>query len=98
MTRRKIRESWERSELGVTTQFELRSELDETGIPQLDFPNPFNIAELLIDRHLREGRGHKVGVRTLERDIRYAGLIASVNRFGNTLTKIGLRPGDRLAM
>src|SRR3974390_3749657 len=98
MTRRKIRESWKRRELGVTTRFELRSELDETGIPQLGFPNPFNIAELLNDRHLAEGRGHKVAVRTLERDVTYAELIAGVHRFGNTLTTIGLRPGDRLAM
>ena len=82
----------------MTTRFELRNELDEAGIPQLGFPNPFNIAELLIDRHLAEGRGHKVAVRTLERDVTYAELIASVNRFGNTLTTIGLRPGDRLAM
>jgi benzoate-CoA ligase family protein len=82
----------------VTGQFGLHSELDKAGIPQLEFPSPFNIAELLIDRHLAEGRGHKIAVRNFERDVTYAELIASINRFGNALTTLGLRPGDRLAM
>jgi benzoate-CoA ligase family protein len=82
----------------VTKQFGLRSTLDEAGIPQLEFPKPFNIAALLIDRHLAEGRGDKVAVRTLERDVTYAELVANVNRFGNALRMLGLRPGDRLAM
>lgn len=76
----------------------LHSELDRAGIPQLKFPSPFNIAELLIDRHLAEGRGHKFAVRTFDRDVTYAELVASVNRFGNALTALGLRSGDRLAM
>ena len=78
--------------------FELRSEFDANGIPQFDFPKPFNIAKLLIDRHLAEGRGDKVAIRTLERDVTYAELIAEVNRFGNALKALGLSPGDRLAM
>jgi benzoate-CoA ligase family protein len=77
---------------------ELRNELDANGIPQLGFPKPFNIAELMIDRHLAEGRGGKVAIRTLERDVTYVELIAEVNRFGNTLKALGVSPGERLAM
>lgn len=83
---------------GVTKQFGLYSEFDRAGVPRLEFPSPFNIAEVLIDRHLIEGRGHKLAVRTFERDVTYEELVANVNRFGNTLTTLGLRPGDRLAM
>lgn len=83
---------------GVKGPFELRSELDANGIPRLEFPKPFNIAELLIDRHLAEGRGDKVAIRTLERDVTYAELIVEVNRFGNALKALGVSPGDRLAM
>lgn len=77
---------------------DLRSEFDANGIPQLEFPRPFNIAELLIDRHLAEGRGDKVAIRTLDRDVTYAELTAEVNRFGNTLKTLGISPGERLAM
>ena len=82
----------------MTRQLHLHSELDRAGIPQLTFPSPFNIAELLIDRHLAEGRGQKLAVRTFDRDVTYSELVASVNRFGNALIRLGLRPGDRLAM
>jgi len=82
----------------VTGPFELRSVLDATGIPQLEFPKSLNIAELLIDRHPAEGRGRKVAIRTFEQDVTYSDLIAEVNRFGNALKMLGLHPGDRLAM
>lgn len=82
----------------MTGPFELRSVLDATGIPQLEFPKSLNIAELLIDRHPAEGRGRKVAIRTFEQDVTYSDLIAEVNRFGNALKMLGLHPGDRLAM
>ena len=77
---------------------DLREEPDTNGIMKLRFPEPFNIAELLIDRHLAEGRGDKVAIRTLDRDVTYAELIAAVNRFGNTLKTLGVVPGERLVM
>lgn len=78
--------------MGVTV------ELDHEGIPRLRFPEPFNSAEHFIDRHLAEGRGNKVAVRTLKRDVTYAELHENVNRFANTLANFGVGRGDRVLM
>jgi benzoate-CoA ligase family protein len=76
----------------------LSSKLDADGVPQLVFPKPFNIAELLIDRHLPEGRGGKLAIRTPKRDVTYTELAAEVNRFGNTLKSLGVGVGEKLVM
>ena len=43
----------------------VRVEVDDQGIPRLSFPEPFNAAEYFIDRHIAEGRGNHVAIRTL---------------------------------
>jgi len=73
-------------------------EVDDEGVPRLRFPEPFNIAEYVIDRHVTEGRGKKTALQTLEQLITYADLLDNVNRFGNTLKNLGIRPGDRVLM
>ncbi|HEY7676433.1 MAG TPA: AMP-binding protein, partial [Candidatus Methylomirabilis sp.] len=73
-------------------------ELDGEGVPRLQFPEPFNAANYFIDRHLAEGRGGKVAVRTLERAVTYADLCENVNRFGNCLRDLGLGRGERVLM
>ena len=78
--------------MGVTV------EPDDEGQPVLRFPEPFNVAEYLVDRHVAEGRGGKVAVRTLERDVNYSELLESVNRYGNALTELGIKPGERVLM
>ncbi|MDE3108888.1 MAG: benzoate-CoA ligase family protein, partial [Acidobacteriota bacterium] len=69
---------------------------DEQSFPRLRFPEPFNAAEFFIDRHIKEGRGASAAIRTLEREVSYDELLATVNRFGNSLTKLGIRAGDRV--
>ena len=69
----------------------------------LDFkvglPDRFNVAVPFIDRHVGEGRGAKVAIRTVHgEDVTYAELAENVNRAGNVLLAQGLRPGDRLLM
>lgn len=76
----------------------LAEELTDEGIPQLRFPEPFNCAEYFIDRHLPEGRGSKVAVCTLDRRVTYAELLDNVNRFGNTLTALGIGRSERVLM
>lgn len=73
-------------------------EVDDEGIRRLRFPEPFNAAEYFIDRHIAEGRSDKVAIRTLQREVTYAELADGVNRFGSTLTNLGIRPGDRVLM
>lgn len=73
-------------------------EVDGDGVPQLRFPEPFNVAEHFIDRHVAQGRGGKVAIRTLRRDVTYAELAGCVNRFGNALIELGIGRGERLLM
>jgi len=62
------------------------------------FSPVFNVAVPLIDRHLQEGRGSKVAVRTADADITYRTLAENVNRCGNVLGSLGGTPGDRVLM
>ena len=51
-----------------------------------------------IDRHVAEGRGAKAAIRTASETVTYAELAERVNRAGNALLALGLKPGDRLLM
>jgi benzoate-CoA ligase family protein len=73
-------------------------EVDDEGVPQLRFPEPYNAAQDFIDRHLALGRSNKAAIRTLQREVTYAELVDSVNRFGNALVSLGVRPADRVLM
>ena len=61
-------------------------------------PARFNVAVPFVDRHLAEGRGAKVAIRTASETVTYAELAERVNRAGNALLAAGLKPGDRLLM
>jgi benzoate-CoA ligase family protein len=65
---------------------------------RLEFSSVFNVAVPFIDRHLEEGRGDKVAVRTADGDTTYARLARQCARFGNTLLGAGIKPGERLLM
>jgi len=54
------------------------------GVRWLRSPEPYNAAECFMDRPIAEGRSNKIAVRTLQRDVTYAQLVDSVNRFGNS--------------
>ena len=74
----------------------MRVDIDSQG--WLRFPDPFNVAQWLIDRHAGEGRGGKPAIRTRDRTITYFELREAVDRTGNALAALGLGPGDRLLM
>jgi benzoate-CoA ligase family protein len=61
-------------------------------------PASFNVAVPFIDRHIGEGRGAKPAIRTASETVTYAELAERVNRAGNALLVLGLKPGDRLLM
>ena len=65
---------------------------------RLAFPDRFNLAAAMIDRHLAEGRADKIAVRADEAALSYGGLAADVNRAGNALRGLGAAPGERLIM
>ena len=65
---------------------------------KVSLPASFNVAVPFIDRHVREGRGAKAVIRTAHETVTYAELAAHVNRAGNVLLGLGLKPGDRMLM
>ena len=65
---------------------------------KLTFAPAFNVAVAFIDRHVDEGRGDKVAIRSAEGDVTYGVLAANVNRAGNALRGLGLSAGDRVVM
>jgi len=65
---------------------------------QLVFSPRFNVAVPFIDRHLAEGRGSKLAIRTVDADWTYNDLAIHVSQAGNQLLSMGLKQGDRLLM
>src|SRR5271166_4289138 len=64
--------------------------------PTLHFAPRFNVAVPFIDRHVGEGRGAKVAIRTIDGDLTYADLASNVDRCAGALMGLGIRPGERL--
>ena len=74
-------------------------EIDRSVEPnRLNFAPQFNVAVAFIDRHLAEGRGDKVAIRTIDEEWSYKALGESVNQYGNYLLSTGIKPGERLMM
>ena len=65
---------------------------------RIEFGPGFNAAIPFIDRHLGEGRGPKVAIRSAAGEVTYAQLAENVNRCGNALAGLGLKRGDRLLL
>ncbi len=61
-------------------------------------PDAFNIADYLVARHVREGRGARIALITADGPITYSELDALVNRAGNGLRAIGVAPGHRIVL
>ncbi|MBI3711322.1 MAG: benzoate-CoA ligase family protein [Proteobacteria bacterium] len=73
--------------------------VDRTQTPAaLRFAPRMNVALAFVDRHLGEGRGAKIAIRTIREDVTYAALAERVNRCGNVLKGLGLARSDRVVM
>ena len=66
--------------------------------PAIRFTKTFNVAVPFIDRHVAEGRGDRVALRSTAGDITYAQLAGNVARCGNALRSLGIGRGERLLM
>jgi len=63
-----------------------------------DTPTDVNLADFLLDRHIREGRGENVAIKFMNKTISYAQLQQMVNKFGNSLKALGVEPQDRVGI
>jgi 2-aminobenzoate-CoA ligase len=63
-----------------------------------DTPMELNLADFLVDRHVREGRGDNPAIKFMDKTITYAQLQQQVNKFGNSLKKAGVESQDRVGI
>jgi 2-aminobenzoate-CoA ligase len=61
-------------------------------------PTKLNLADFLLDRHVRAGKGDNVAIKFMDKAISYAALQQMVNRFGNSLKAQGVEPQDRVGI
>ena len=63
-----------------------------------DTPDELNLADFLLDRHVREGRGDNPAIKFMDQTVSYAQLQEMVNKFGNALKEVGVTPQDRVGI
>jgi len=68
------------------------------GVPEITFAPMFNVAVPLIDRHVAEGRGGKVAIRSDSADVSYAALAERTSRCANVFRNLGVSGGERVIM
>ena len=66
--------------------------------PEFNYPAILNVASELLDVHVAEGRGEDVAVLFEDQRISYAELQRMTNRIGHAFLRIGVGPGDRVAL
>jgi 2-aminobenzoate-CoA ligase len=69
-------------------------------VPQefADTPDELNLADFLLDRHVREGRGANPAIKFMDQVVTYSKLQEMVNKFGNSLKKAGVESQDRVGI
>lgn len=63
-----------------------------------DTPDELNLADFLLDRHIREGRGDNPAIKFMDQTVSYAKLQEMVNKFGNSLKDAGVGSQDRVGI
>ncbi len=61
-------------------------------------PDKLNLADFLLDRHVKAGRGDNIAIKFMDKEITYAQLQKMVNQFGNALKDAGVEPQDRVGI
>ncbi|MGQ9688704.1 MAG: acyl-CoA synthetase [Desulfobaccales bacterium] len=61
-------------------------------------PDKLNLAEFLLDRHVKEGRGDKPAILFGDTTITYKELLAMANKFANVLKSLGVEEQDRVGI
>ena len=63
-------------------------------LPLIDLPEAFNVSTAFLDGNLEQGRGDRVAIYAGDDRITYRALVAHVNRAGNALRSLGVRPEE----
>ena len=63
-----------------------------------ELPDRLNVATVLVDDHLAQGRAEKAAILSGDETVTYAQLHEAVNRFGNVLRELGVRMEERVSL
>ena len=66
--------------------------------PGFTVPERFNMASLLLERHVEQGRGHRTAIYYGDDKITYQQLYELANRAGNALAGLGVEPEQRVIL
>jgi benzoate-CoA ligase family protein len=66
--------------------------------PVVSVPDRFNIADYLVDRHVREGRGGRTAILFGDESVTYGQLAERSNRVANALRSLGVRREERVLL
>src|ERR1700737_2892827 len=66
--------------------------------PVVSVPDRFNIADYLVDRHVREGRGGRTAILCGDESITYGQVADRSNRAANGLRSLGVRREERVLL
>ena len=64
----------------------------------IELPEIFNVASIMVDRHVVEGRGAKIAIECGDKRVSYRDLMESTNRVGNVLRRLGVDPEQRVLL
>jgi benzoate-CoA ligase family protein len=70
----------------------------QAAAPVVNVPDRFNIADYLVDRHVREGRGGRTAILCGDESVTYAQVAERSNRVGNGLRSLGVRHEERVLL
>src|SRR5260370_26605353 len=69
-----------------------------TTAPVVNVPDPFNVAEYLVDRHVRAGLGGGTAILCGDESVPYAQVAERSNRVANGLRSLGVRREERVLL
>ncbi len=69
-----------------------------TSPAEFPVPDKLNLAEFLLDRHVKEGRGDNVAILFGDSKMTYKELLAMANKFANVLKGLGVEAQDRVGI
>jgi benzoate-CoA ligase family protein len=64
----------------------------------IQLPPIFNVATHFVDRHITEGRDHRIAFECGDERVTYRQLYERVNRAGNAMKKLGVRQEERVGL
>src|SRR5436305_7856897 len=76
----------------------LATERQAASGPIVSLPDRFNIADYLVDRHVREGRGGRTAILCGDESVTYAQVADRSSRLANGLRSLGVRREERVLL